>query len=301
MNLTAEHFEAMKIAYDMAFKDAFEATPSLYEQFSMTVGNSAHTTIKLPFMEQFACMRKWLGARQIKNLEGKVIEMHEEPYEETVGIKAREIETDNWGMYMPSIQQMAVSGKALWDQLAIKALLEPKAWIDNKAFFATDRKYGKSVICNKTTTALSHSTFKTARQTMFAYAGHAGEPIAVNPDTLMVGPALEFVARDILENDFELDSSGKIAVRNSCKGLAKLIVNPRITGTYANYWFMMCCSGPIKPVAVQKSKEAALISKNRPDDEGVFMEDLAIFGTSAYGSAAAAFPHLVYGGIVAAS
>ena len=57
----------------------------------------------------------------------------------------------------------------------------------------------------------------------------------------MVGPALEFVARDILENDFELDSSGKIAVRNSCKGLAKLIVNPRITGTYANYWFMMCC------------------------------------------------------------
>ena len=136
---------------------------------------------------------------------------------------------------------------------------------------------------------------------MFAYAGHAGEPIAVNPDTLMVGPALEFVARDILENDFELDSSGKIAVRNSCKGLAKLIVNPRITGTYANYWFMMCCSGPIKPVAVQKSKEAALISKNRPDDEGVFMEDMAIFGTSAYGSAAAAFPHLVYGGIVAAS
>ena len=131
MNLTAEHFEAMKIAYDMAFKNAFEATPSLYEQFSMTVGNSAHTTIKLPFMEQFACMRKWLGARQIKNLEGKVIEMHEEPYEETVGIKAREIETDNWGMYMPNIQQMAVSGKALWDQLAIKALLEPKAWIDN--------------------------------------------------------------------------------------------------------------------------------------------------------------------------
>ena len=90
------------------------------------------------------------------------------------------------------------------------------------------------------------------------------------------------------------------AVRNSCKGLAKLIVNPRITGDYANYWFMMCCSGPIKPVAVQKSKEAALISKNRPDDEGVFMEDMALFGTSAYGSAAAAFPHLAYGGIVAA-
>ena len=51
-------------------------------------------------------------------------------------------------------------------------------------------------------------------------------------------------------------------------------------------------------IALQKSKEAALISKNKPDDEGVFMEDQAIFGTAAYGSAAAAFPHLVYAGVV---
>lgn len=301
MNLTAEKFEAMRIAYDMAFQAAFAAAPTVYEQFAMTVGDSAHTTVKLPFMEQFGCMRKWLGPRQIKNLEGALLTMTEQPFEETVAVRTREIETDNWGMYLPSIQQMAAAGKALWDQLAIDALLEPAAWIDKKPFFFADRKYGKSVISNKTETALSHAEFKKARQTMFAYCGHAGEPIAVNPDTLMVGPALEFVARDILENDFELDASGKIAVRNSCKGLAKLIVNPRITGKHANEWFLMSCSGPIKPVAVQKSKEATLVSKNKPDDEGVFMEDMAIFGTSAYGSAAAAFPHLVYGGIVSAS
>ena len=78
MNITAEKFEAMKIAYDMAFKDAFTAAPSVYEQFCMIVGDSAHTTIKLPFMEQFTCMRKWLGPRQIKNLEGKMITMTED-------------------------------------------------------------------------------------------------------------------------------------------------------------------------------------------------------------------------------
>lgn len=298
MDLTNEKFEAMRTAYDMAFKAAFDAAPTVFEQFSMLVGDAAHSIVKLPFIEQFACMRKWLGARQIKNLEGKMITMTEEAYEDTVGIKSREIETDNWGVYLPSIQQMAVASKALWDQLAANALLCPSAWIDGKSFFSEGRKYGKSVIANKTSSALSHASFKEARQTMFAYSGHAGEPLSVNPDTLMVGPALEFTARDILENDFELDSSGKIAVRNTCKGLAKLIVNPRITGDYAKYWFLMSCSGPIKPVAVQKSKDGVLVSKNKPDDEGVFMEDMAIFGTSAYGSAAAAFPHLVYAGIV---
>ena len=298
MNLTAEKFEAMKIAYDMAFKNAFEAAPTTYEQFCMIVGDSAHTTVKLPFMEQFSCMRKWLGARQIKNLEGKMITMTEDAYEETVGIKVREIETDNWGMYMTAIQQMAVAAKALWDQLAAAAILDPATWIDNKAFFATDRKYGKSTICNKTTSALSAATFKTAWQTMQSYCGHAGEPLAVQPDVLMVGPGLEFAARDILENEYEIDGQGKITVKNSCKGLAKLIINKRFVGSYANHWRLMSCGGPIKPIALQKSKEAALISKNKPDDEGVFMEDQAIFGTAAYGSAAAAFPHLVYAGVV---
>ena len=299
MNLN-EKFDAMKIAYDLAFKNAFEAAGTTYEHFCMIVGDSAHTTIKLPFMEQFSCMRKWLGARQIKNLEGKMITMTEDAYEETVGIKVREIETDNWGMYMPTIQQMAVAAKALWDQLAAKAILDPGAWIDNKAFFATDRKYGKATICNKTTDALSAAAFKAAWQTMQSYCGHVGEPLAVQPDVLMVGPALEFTARDILENEYEIDGTGKVTVKNSCKGLAKLIINKRFVGAYANHWRLMSCGGPIKPIALQKSKEAALVSKNKPDDEGVFMEDQAIFGTAAYGSAAAAFPHLVYGGIVAA-
>lgn len=301
MTLTPK-FEAMRIAYDMAFANAFKNTVSTYEEFCMIVGDSAHTIVKLPFIEQFSCMRKWLGARQIKNLEGKMITLTEEAYEETIGIKTREIETDNWSMYLPTIQQMAVASKALWDALAVKALLEPGNWIDGKAFFKEDRKYGKeSVICNKTTSALSAASFKEAYTTMQSYCGHAGEPLAVQPDVLMVGPNLEFVARDILENDFEIDDTGKVTKGNSCKGLAKLVINKRLVGKYASNWFLMSCNGAIKPVALQKSKDAVLVSKNAPTDEGVFMEDQAVFGTSAYGSAAAAFPHLVYGGIVSNS
>lgn len=291
-------FEAAKTAYDLAFKNAFENAPTTYEQFSMTVGDASHTVVKLPFLEQFSHMRKWIGARNIKNLSGKMLTMTEDAYEDTVGISQRELETDNWTMYLPAIQQMAVNGKQLWDQLAIDALLKPEKWIDGKAFFSADRRYDKSVITNMTTESLSHSSLKSAYQTMTSYVGHAGEPLAVTPDTLMVGPAQYFRAKAILENEFRKDDDAAVTVDNDCKGLARLILNPRIVGAYANNWYLMSCSGPIKPVAVQKSKEPALVSKNAPNDEGVFMEDKAIFGTAAYGSAAAAFPHLVFGGIV---
>ena len=291
-------FEAAKTAYDLAFKNAFESAPSTYEQFSMTVGDSTHTVVKLPFLEQFSHMRKWIGARNIKNLSGKMLTMTEDAYEDTVGISQRELETDNWTMYLPAIQQMAVNGKLLWDQLAIDALLKPAEWIDGKPFFSTKRTYDKSVVSNTTGDALSHASLKAAYQTMTAYTGHAGEPLAVIPDTLMVGPALYFKAKALLENEFMKDETGTVTVDNDCKGLVKLLLNPRIIGKSANNWYLMCCSGPIKPIAVQKSKEPVLVSKNAPNDEGVFMEDKAIFGTAAYGSAAAAFPHLVFGGIV---
>ena len=294
-----DKYQAMKIAYDLAFKSVFENTAEpIHEQFCMTVGDSAHTIVELPFLEQFAQMRKWLGARQIKTMEGKKITMVEDAYEDTVGIRTRDIESDNWGMYTSAIQQMALATKNLWEDLAAEAILKPKAWIDGKAFFSNDRKYDKSAINNKTTDPLSHESFKTAWTTMQSYCGQAGKPLNVQPDTLMVGPALEFKARTILENQFELDETGKVAVENNCKGLAKIIVNKRFVGEYANHWRLMSCGGIIKPIAIQKSKETGLISKNKPNDEGVFMEDMAIFGTAAYGSAAAAFPHLVYAGIL---
>ena len=99
-----DKFQAMKIAYDLAFKSVFEGiTDPIHEQFCMTVGDSGHTIVELPFLEQFAQMRKWLGARQIKTLEGKKITMVEDAYEDTVGIRTRDIESDNWGMYTSAI------------------------------------------------------------------------------------------------------------------------------------------------------------------------------------------------------
>lgn len=296
MNI-GEKYDAMRTAFDLAFKDAFNASPSTYEQFAMTVGDPTHSIVELPFLEQFSGMREWIGPRQIKNLSGKKIVMKERSFEDTVAIKTRDLETDNWTVYMTAIRQMGTDGKALWDQLAAEALTGAGKWIDNKNFFATDRKYGDSTIVNKTTDALSYASFKAAYETMGGYTGHKGKPLAVVPDVLMVGPANFFIAKAIVENEFINDGTGA-TVSNECRGLVKLILNPRIVGAAAKQWFLMCCSGPIKPVAVQKSKEPSLVSKNAPTDEGVFMEDQALFGTAGYGSAAAAFPHLVYGGIL---
>lgn len=297
MNLTFEKISAMTTAYDLSFREAFDAAKTTtLEKFAMFVGDEDHMITELPFFEAFSFMRKWVGPRQVKNLNAKKLTLKEEGFEDTVGVSVREIETDNWGIYLPAIKQMAANCVTLWDRLAAEALTNPGSWIDGKAFFAADRKYGKSTVCNKTTSALSAATFNTAYETMCGYCGANGEPMGIVPDTLIVGPKNRTKAFEIL--NAKLVSDGTTTVDNPNLGICEAVVNPRLVGDYDDYWFLASCKGPIKPVAIQKSREGALVSLNQPTDECVFMEGKALFGTSAYGSAACAFPHLIYGGIL---
>jgi phage major head subunit gpT-like protein len=296
MNTNTEKFKAMVTAFDLAFKNAFEGAPDISGKFAMTVGDSAHQIVELPFFEAFTFMRKWIGDRQIKNLQGAKLTLREDGFEDTIGISERDFECDNWSLYANAVRQMGENAAALWDRLATEALVNAGTWIDGKAFFATDRKYGKSTIGNKTTSALSASTFNTAYEAMQSYKGHNGEPMCVTPDTLMVGPKNRKTAFDIINAN--LISDGTTTVDNPNKGLVDVIVNPRLVGDAEDYWFLMKAKGAIKPVALQKSRAPRLTVLDKATDESVFMRGDILVGSDAYGSAAAAFPHLVYAGIL---
>ena len=297
-NITKEKISARSTAFSMAFKDAFKAKTdkAISSKFSMTVGDADHMSVEIPFFEAFSFMRKWVGPRQVKNLSSKKLVLKEDSFEDTIGVGVREIETDNWSFYTAAVKQLAENTVKLWDRLATEALADPGTWIDGKAFFATDRKYGKSTINNKTTSALSASTFNTAYETMQSYVDHAGNPIGVVPDLLMVGPKNRTTAFEILNS--KLVASGNATIENPNYGVAEVIVNPYLVGNYDDYWFLMSAGDAIKPVALQKSKEGELAAQNQPTDDCVFSEGMALYGTAAYGNAAAAFPHLVYGGIL---
>ncbi|MHB9138187.1 MAG: Mu-like prophage major head subunit gpT family protein [Victivallaceae bacterium] len=307
MDINRNTMSALYTYYSKKFGDAFAkaAVASIYQKFCMMEGNASSKILEFPFLESFAFMREWLGDRQIKNLASKKLRMVEKPFEDTVGVPMRDIETDTWGQYGTIIAQLGQAGEQLWDRLAVEAILANANWIDDLPFFndtasgAGARKYKKSVIVNKTTAALTAITFALAYKTMSLYCDHVGESLGVVPTHLMVGPALYDTAWDILVNEFSYDATDKVQVKNKNKGRCELILNKRFAGTSANHWYLMDCSGEIKPVIIQQSKLAKLTRIDAANDEIVFMQGKALYGTDAYGSAALAFPHLCYAGIVA--
>lgn len=316
MDINRTNMNALFTGYNQSFKDAFGLAPNTHEKFSMVI-TGAQPIMEYPFLESFAGMREWLGPRQIKNVSSKKLTVTEKPYEDTVGVKARDIETDRYGVYTPIVSQMGLNAGKLWDDLAYSALAGNGTWLDGAAFFGTTRKYGANTISNYTASALTGAsisagtlttgTYGTARLTMQSYLGHNDKALGVQPNLLVVGPKLEALARLICESPVCVGSvatgessyvSGATAPNPYYKS-AEVVVSTQLVGTYDDYWFLMATQGAIKPVIVQKGKEPVLIRRDREEDDNVFDRDEFVYGTKAYGAAALALPHLCYAGIVA--
>jgi phage major head subunit gpT-like protein len=316
MDINRTNMNALFTGYSQAFKDAFGLAPSVYEKFSMVI-SGAQPIMEYPFLEAFAGMREWLGPRQIKNVSSRKLTVTEKPYEDTVGIKRRDIVADRQAIYTPIIGQLGLNAGKLWNDLAVAALVANGNWLDGAAVYGTTRKFGANTISNYTASALTACTFssgavtagtyRTARIAMMSYLGHNDKPLGVIPNVLVVGPKLEATAKMILQGQSIAGSvaTGESAyvsglpVANPDFGTAELVVCPDLVGTYDDYWFLMAAQGMLKPVVVQKGEEPVLVRRDREEDDNVFDRDEFVYGTRAYGAAAVAFPHLVYAGIVA--
>ena len=296
MELNRSNLSAMRTAFNLRFKQGVEGYQPVYNQLAMIEGDIAHDAIEFPFIEQFSGMREWLGDRQFKNLSTKTIRVKEKPFELSISIPRRAIETDNYGMYGAAITMMGEKTEELWDELVINAMTNPENWFDGNPFYSASRKYGTGAnagtINNTASLALSFANFGTFYLQMATMTGANGKPIASRPTHLIVGPQLEDTARLILQQDKYRDSNGD-EVLNPHKGKCKLIVHPLLVGDYANDWYLGKFDGVLKPLLLLKNKVGKLTALDRDEDENVFLRNEVIYGTEAFGNAAALFPHLL--------
>ena len=158
---------------------------------------------------------------------------------------------------------------------------------DGKAFFATDHEVGKNAVSNKITSKLSLESYVTARAMMRGYKNSKGRSLALVPNLLVVPPALEAKAREILVAEFINGT------KNTMQGTAELHVEPRLTSDAA--WFLLDTSRPIKPLIYQQRKKAKFVSKTAETDDNVFMSKKFIYGADSRGNAGFGFWQMAVG------
>ncbi len=264
------------------FNNALKAQPGNWQATAMEVPSSGASE-DYAWLSRFPMMRKWVGEKFVKSLEaGKYTKVNED-WETTIAVKRNDIEDDRLGIYNTQAQMAGDSASELNDIIVdgLKNGAFANTGIDGQYFYDTDHEVKGASVSNKLTTVLSSATptaaaagYGAARMAVMKFTDEEGMPLRLVPDTLEVPPALEAIAKKLLEAD-KLDDNSP----NPYKGTAKLLLNPALTSD--TVWFLHVTTKAVKPFIVQMRKKPVFVSQTSSENDDVFMKAEFKFGAEA--------------------
>lgn len=289
MIVNPQNLRGIYVGFNTLFNKALTTVEPLYKQIA-TVTPSTTDSETYAWLGDIPGMREWVGDREIQNLAASGYTIRNKDFELTIGIDRNAIEDDKIGLYNPSVEMLAQSAAMHPDELIFTLLasgFSVKCY-DGEAFFSDAHKVGKKTASNKGTAKLSLEAYIAARASMMSLTNAKGRALNLVPDTLVVPPALEAKAREILVADF-IDGT-----RNTMQGTAKPLVVPQLAG-HDSAWYLLSTSRPLKPLIYQERKKAKFVSKTAETDENVFMKKTFLYGADSRGNAGFGFWQMAYG------
>lgn len=265
------------------FNNALKAASSDWQKTAMEVPSTAAGE-DYAWLSRFPKFRKWVGDKQIKNIEAGKYYRKNEDWEATIAVKRNDIEDDRLGIYNTQALGAGESAGELHDIIVddLKNGAFASPCMDGQYFYDTDHAVAGASVSNKLTVALSAASvaaatasYGAARAAIMSFKDEEGMPLRLVPDTLEVPPALEATARLLCEGEKLADGA-----TNPFRGTAKVIVNPGLTSSTA--WFLHVTSKQsVKPFIVQMRKRPVFVSQTSTENDDVFNRAEYKFGAEA--------------------
>lgn len=139
MQVTPSSLRDIYTGYNSAFTTGMGMAPVTWPRIATKVPTSSIKT-KMPWLKDVPGLRRWLGDRVVHGLEAASYEIENLEYEDTFGLKLREIESDQFGVFAPRMQMMGEQYAAWPDQTIWPALLAgfDTECSDGQYFFDSD-------------------------------------------------------------------------------------------------------------------------------------------------------------------
>ena len=278
------------------FNKWYATTETTWEKIAMRVPSTGSEN-SYKWLSRFPRMRRWVGEKNVKALEGFSYTVRNEDWEATVELDRNDIEDDNIGVVAPETQMAGESAKRLPDEIVYELVNQgfEKRCFDGQYFFDTDHPVGKTTVSNKGTVPLSASSkaaaqasFGVARTTMRKFKDDEGRPLGVRGTTLLVPPALEDEANTL--KSAERLEDGKV---NPYRGTFEVVVGDYLESDTA--WFLLDTTKPIKPFIYQERKAPVFVQQMDMNSDAVYMRKKYKYGAEARAAGGYGFWQLAYG------
>lgn len=272
---------------------AFDYAPFVMDIPSNTITESYNWLSGMPGMNE------WIGDRLVRDLKAHNYDVSNTPYESTLAVKRRDIETDRLGIYLPQVKALAFEAKDHPARLFATMLdaSDSTVCFDGQYLIDTDHPNDDGTTwSNKSTSALTYDTLKTNLIAMGKLTDGNSKRRGVRATVLMVPVDLEFTAYELCYSTNKPGSMNNDV--NAARELfnLKVVVNPYLTDT--NNWYLIDTTKPVKPAIFQHRKLGEFVAADDPSDTTVFMRNEFYYGIDGDYAMAAGFPHVIFGAIV---
>lgn len=274
--------------FNTLFNRAFEGQTPQYTKIA-TVVPSSTSEETYAWLGDIPGMREWIGDREIQNLSGSGYTIRNKEFELTVGVKRTDIEDDKIGLYNPSIEMLGESAALHPDELCFGLLSDgfTQKCFDSNPFYYAKHKIAERETSNLLTASLNVESYSKARSMMMGLKNSKGRSLNLVPNLLVVPPALEKTARDIVLAGIINGST------NTMQGTAEVLVEPRLKSD--TEWHLLCTRRPLKPLIYQQRKKAKFVSITAENSSNVFLSNKYLYGADSRGNAGYGFWQMAVG------
>lgn len=275
--IDAQKLAAANVSFRTSFFKALQDAPRKYEDIVTKVPSNSPSEI-YNWLGRMPMMREWIGERVAHKLAANSHTITNKDWEATLEVDRDDLRYDKLGMVMPQIMDLASADPRKKDELIFALLINGftdtyGVCYDGQNLFDTDHKaFGPSDASqsNTATAALGATALDAGIQAMNEFTGDDGKRLNIDPTHIVYGPALRAQVRTLLKA--ERDASG---ASNTQMGLLQPIMSSQITG---NQWFLLDQSKAVRSIILQEVGGVNFVSKNTPNDEGVFWDKTFYWG-----------------------
>lgn len=279
--------EALRTGLNTSYIDALATQREFAYQQVCTPLAIEKKKVALAVADILPQMRKWVGERKFHSAAEHSIELTNEHYELSMEVDADDVEDDEYSGYI--LEAGGLGDRTVEHPDVLFASLVQSAHqvigFDGQNFFDTDHpidiknSLGAQSNYEASGRALTAANFEIVRAKMAAWkiGPEGGQIVGARPTHVMVPPSLEGTARRIFENTDLINASGNATETNILKGAAKVIVNDRLENE-PTAWYALDLRPRLKPFVHVKRKAAKFVMLNRPNDQGMFLNNKIQFG-----------------------
>ncbi|GIV02701.1 MAG: hypothetical protein KatS3mg015_1531 [Fimbriimonadales bacterium] len=251
----------LKTEFDQAYRSRVEN--GIAQQLATVV----HTTIpsqKYAWLGSTPTMREFVDERQPEGMREFHYTIEDKTFEASIAVDRRAVEDDQYDLIRIRVRELADRVAEHQHKIVVEALAKgfSDAGYDGVSFFNTAHPTGGgSTYGNRTTSALSETALATAINQMMQVPDDRGEPLGIVPDTLLVGPKLQWDAIALIESPVVVykgnstDTAPSTPYKNVFQGKLKLVISPYLRGSYDDYWFLLDTSRAVRAVILQQRSD----------------------------------------------